>query len=226
MHDDFLTGIKEAMVAAAGLIPFAMLVGLTMIEVGYSGGQAVFMSAVMFSGAAQLAAIELLAAGATPLVVVLAALTVNSRFMMFSASIAPHFARFSTRVRWLFAYLLADLHYALTIAKNEQEEISLFWYYLGSALGVYLIWVLSTLLGVLVGARIPDTLELDFTISLVFIYLLLSLVDGAEDVIVAAIAGGLAVAASGLPHDAELLVAPLIAVLIGYPISRGYINNE
>lgn len=130
MHDDFLTGIKEAMVAAAGLIPFAMLVGLTMIEVGYSGGQAVFMSAVMFSGAAQLAAIELLAAGATPLVVVLAALTVNSRFMMFSASIAPHFARFSTRVRWLFAYLLADLHYALTIAKNEQEEISLFWYFL------------------------------------------------------------------------------------------------
>jgi 4-azaleucine resistance transporter AzlC len=205
---------------------FAVLVGLTMIEFGYTGSQAVYMSAVMFSGAAQLTAIELLAAGSTPVMVALASLSVHSRFMMFSASIAPHFAQFSTRVRWLFAYLLADLHYALTMAKHQRGDVSLFWYYLGSALAVYLIWVFSTLLGVLVGARIPESLELGFAISLVFLYLLLSLVDDLTDVVVATLSGTLAVAAAGLPYDAELLITPAIAVVLGYAVERRYLTNE
>lgn len=226
LHEDFVAGVKDAIVAATGLVPFAMLVGITMIEVGLTGTQAVFMSAFMFSGAAQLTAIELLAVGSSPVVIVLAALVVNSRFMMFSASIAPYFARFSMKIRWVFAYFLADLHFALTMTKYKTEEISIFWYYFGSAVTVYSVWVFSTLLGVLVGARLPEGLELDFAITLVFLFLLLSLVDTATDIVAATIAGSLAVAAAGLPHDVELLVTPLIGVLLGYAIKRRYLADE
>ena len=220
LHEDLNSGVKDAAVAATGLVPFAMLVGITLIETGFTGPQAVFMSAIMFSGAAQLTAVELVATGSSPVVIVLAALIVNSRFMMFSASIAPYFAQFSMRIRWLFAYFLADLHYALTMAKQRTEDISIFWYYLGSAATVYLIWVLSTLLGVLVGARLPETLELEFAIALVFLYLLLSLINTRSELLVAVVTGSLAVAAAGLPHDLELLLTPIVGVIIGFAAKR------
>lgn len=214
-HADFVAGVRETIPSAPGLVPFAMLVGITMIETGLSEIQAAAMSVVMFSGAAQLTAVELLSINSPPVVIVLAALIVNSRFMMFSASIAPQFADYSSRSRWFLAFFLGDVHYALTISKSRNEDVCVYWYYLGSAVTVYVIWVGATILGVVAGSELPVELDFGFTIALIFLVLMFSLIDSLLDAVVALATGGLSIATAGFPYDTGLIVATALGVAIG-----------
>jgi predicted branched-subunit amino acid permease len=51
------------------------------------------------------------------IVVVLAALVVNARMLLYSAALAPHTADWPTRWRWAGAYFLADPVYALATTR-------------------------------------------------------------------------------------------------------------
>ena len=77
------------------------------------------MSFIVFAGAAQLAAVQLIAGGGSAVVVILTALIINLRFVMYSASLAPHFRRLSARWKALLAYLLTNQAYAVAIPHFE-----------------------------------------------------------------------------------------------------------
>jgi predicted branched-subunit amino acid permease len=75
------------------LIPFRVAFGATAMGSGLSALEALAMSAFVFAGAAQLAAIPLISAGASVAIVVLTVLIVNLRLTLYSASLAPYFRR-------------------------------------------------------------------------------------------------------------------------------------
>lgn len=80
------------------------------------------------------------------------------------------------------------------------------WYYLGVAVPMAGSFVLSTLVGALVGQTIGTGLHLDFFIPLLFLALLVPTVESREAVATAAIAAVVAVGAAGLPFNLGLLV--------------------
>ena len=183
------------------------------------------MSAIMFSGAAQLATIELMAQPAPIAVIVVTALMINLRFSMFSAGIAPHLRSLSHPWKAVSGFLLSTPSFVLSTSAFENDEsVSRRGYYLGTALPIWVVWVGSTAIGVVVGARVPPSLQLDFVIPLVFIVLLFKLLEDRATWIAAGVAGPLAVVGELAPLNLGLIVASLCGMAVGLFADRRWFS--
>src|SRR5688572_29731061 len=101
-------GVRDALSVVVAYVPFGLALGAALASAGVDPLTAWASSWLIFAGAAQLVAVELLGAGAGVLVVVATALVVNARHLLYSASIAPYARTWPARWRWILAYALAD----------------------------------------------------------------------------------------------------------------------
>ena len=214
----FVSGTKAIVPVLIALIPFAVAFGATAVGNGLSSLEALAMSVFVFAGAAQLAAIPLLSAGASVAIIVLTVLVVNLRMTLYSASLAPHFRRLPIGWKGLLSYLLTDQAYAATITRfddGETEEPDKRWYYLGVALAIWVTWQAATMLGVFLGAWASEGWSLDFVLPLIFIALALPAIKDRTTTAAAFSAGGTAVFAAAMPLNLGLITAALAGVLGG-----------
>jgi predicted branched-subunit amino acid permease len=177
----FLAGVTAIAPMLVGVAPFGLVAGATPVEYDLGGDAAVGLSTVVFAGASQLAAADVLGNGGSALLAALAAWTINLRLLLYSASIAPHLAHEPLRTRLGLAYLLTDQAYAVSIqrwsgvdADPPQRRVA---YYLGAALCLWLTWQVTTVAGILVGPVVPDSVPLGFAVPLVFLVLLVPTVN-------------------------------------------------
>ncbi len=215
-RDEFGRGVKAAFPLLLGVAPFGMIVGVSATSAGLSTVEASAMSIMVFAGASQLAALELIGAGAAAPIVWLTAALINARFLMYSASLAPHWQRLSLGWRSLMAYVLTDQAYALAIIRYDQHGPSdPRGYYLGLSLVLWLTWQTTTIAGAVLGARIPERWSLDFAVPLIFLSLLAPVIRDRAGASAAASAGIVAVVAMALPFNMGLLVAALSGIGVG-----------
>jgi predicted branched-subunit amino acid permease len=76
-------------------------------------------------------------------------------------------------------------------------------------------WQLATIVGVALGAQIPESLGLEFAIPLVFLVLLIPVVQTRPGLVAAVVGGLVAVAASGAPYGLGLVIGALTGVAAG-----------
>jgi 4-azaleucine resistance transporter AzlC len=211
--------VRAGFLAVAPAIPanvaFGLVTGVAILETGLTGVEGVAMSALWFAGAAQLAALDLLQGNAPIAVVVLTALVVNARYVMYSAAISPYLEQFSRPSRWAAAFFLLDITFALSVTAFEtdtdRDELA---YYLGTAVPLWVVWVASTATGVLLGAGIPPAWGIDFAIPLVFLALLAPSIDGRASIVAAAIGGLGTTIGTGIPFNLGLVIAALCGVVV------------
>lgn len=104
------------------VVPFGLVFGIVAAgsDVGpWLGGATSF---IIFAGAAQLATLQLIDAGAAGAVVVATALVINARHFMYSAALAPAFREFPRGARIALPYLLTDQAFALSIVRFGEVE--------------------------------------------------------------------------------------------------------
>jgi predicted branched-subunit amino acid permease len=89
------------------------------------------------------------------------------------------------------------------------------WYTLGAGLALWTTWQLSTAVGVFLGAVIPASWELDFTLALTFIALMIPNLKDRAGVGAALAAGLVSLLAYAVPYKLGLIVAALVGVLAG-----------
>lgn len=218
----FLEGVRAVAPVLVGVAPFGLVAGAAAVRVGLSGLQAVGLSVVIFAGASQLAAIELLGRDAPLAVVVATALVINLRMTMYSASIAPYLQDLATRWRASLAYVLTDQAYALSVTRYMADEpVDRRWYYLGVAVPLWFVWQVCTVAGVIVGAQVPDSLPLEFAVPLTFLALLVPAISDAPSAAAAAVAASVAVVGAGLPLNLGLLTGAVVGVLAGLVVETG-----
>ena len=224
----FLAGVKVISPMMLGVVPFGLIASISAVGAGMSPAQAASASVIMFAGASQLAAVQLIGAGATAAVVVLTVVVVNLRFLMYSASIAPHFKGLSTRWKLLLAYILTDQAYALSVLKFEQEEdmTNKHWYYMGASTTLWGTWQACTIVGVLVGAQVPAAWSLDFAVPLVFMAVVIPVIRDRASVVAAICGGGVAVLASGLPFNLGLIIGAVAGILAGLMVDLQQESRE
>jgi 4-azaleucine resistance transporter AzlC len=204
-------GARDALPIAVGIIPFGLVAGAAAVEAGYGVEGAVGFSVIVFAGASQLAAIDLLSGGSAVAVAVLTAWLINLRMVMYSAALAPWLGHEPTRKRTLAAYVLTDQAFALSITyygtgARLEDRLR---YYVGVAVPLWVNWQVTTLIGAFVGTSIPDDIPLDFAIPLCFLVLLVPAVKD-RPTVVAAVVGGVGavlVAEAGLADGAIVLGA-------------------
>ncbi len=216
----FLAGFRGISPILVGVFPFGAIVGITMVSVGIKPLAAMAMSVIVFAGAAQLATANLIGQGAPFLIIVATALIINLRFLMYSASLAPHFTRLHRRWKWFLAYLLTDQAYALSILAFGQKVTApnRHWFYLGAALGLWVTWQAATVVGVLVGLQVPSSWGLGFAIPLTFLALLFPSLKDLPSLAAAVAAGFVSTAAFDLPLNTAILAAAFIGIGVGFAL--------
>ena len=216
-RESFWAGARDITPILMGIIPFGMISGITAVNVGIGQGTAMLMSIFVFAGASQLVAYQLIGSGAVSFVIVYTALVVNLRFVVYSASIAPYFKPLSTPWKWLYAYLLTDQGYAISLIRfREDESVRPTWYYLGASILLWITWQVFSALGIFLGSAIPAHWGLDFAIPLTFMAVLVKALENRPAIIAALIGGLVATAAYNLPLNLGLIAGVLSGILAGY----------
>ncbi len=219
-RNSFLQGWRDTIPILFGVVPFGLIYGVVVNNAGFSPFLGQAMSSLIFAGSAQLVAARLFGEDTLALVVIATAAILNLRHMLYSASVAPFLTQANRTWKSILAYLLTDEAYAVIITKYENEPQMTFqqrvWYFFGAGLALWITWHISTGIGVFLGAQIPASWGLDFSVALTFIALVVpALRDRAT--IVAALVGGLAaVLLAGLPLKLGLLSAMLAGIVAGY----------
>lgn len=127
-----------------------------------------------------MAAVDLMSQNTHVVIVVLTALIVNLRYLMYSASLATYFKDLPFKWKLLIAFFIIDITYSSSISQlGNKDTAAMKWYYLGTAIPLWGIWVGGGLVGILLGPRVPDHWQLDFAIPLLFLGLLLATVEDA-----------------------------------------------
>ena len=216
-RSEFTSGSKAMLPILPGLIPFATISGIATVETGIPAHLALAFSVISYSGTAQMAAVQLIGAGTSAIVVVLTALVINLRFAMYSASIAPHLRELSARWKRALAYLLADQAYAVSITRFAKDpgRANKHWFFLGAALTIWGTWQAGTIVGIFLGARVPESWSLDFAIPLTFIAVLVPAIREHAALVAAGAAGLISILAADLPFNLGIIVATTGGILAG-----------
>ena len=221
-----VAGAREGFAAflpfSVGLVPWALVMGMAMTSAGFSPLEAMGMNLIVFAGTAQLGTLPLIAAQAPLWLIVVTALALNLRFVIFSAASAPGFRGIGQPARWLCGHLLTDGVFA-TCAERMQQVEDARWrlgYYLAPSLWSWLLWQSFTLLGIFAAGVVPRGWSLEFMATIALIVLLVPMAR-IRPMLVAAIAGGLS---ATLLRDLPLRLGTVVAIVIG--IAAGFVADH
>lgn len=220
---DFRAGARSVAPMLVGVIPFGLVAGASPAAKGLGTDVAIGFSSIVFAGASQLAAIDVLGDGGSAIVAAVAAWTINLRMVLYSASLAPHLSREPLRTRLAMAYLLTDQAYAVSIARwdGDDDPTTRVAFYLGGALTLWINWQVVTVLGALVGSSVPDDVPLEFAVPLVFLVLLVPVLTTRPALAAAAVGGFGAVAAAELGVGSlSLTVGAVAGIVAGTLVDR------
>lgn len=217
-REQFWAGARAVAPMLVGVVPFGLVAGATPATNGLGGAVAIGFSVFVFAGASQLAAIDVLGAGGSPLVAAMAAWTINLRLLLYSASLAPHLSRERVTTRLWVAYLLTDQAYALSISRWGRGDIVRHRvpFFMGAAVVLWVAWQLSTVAGVLVGATLSRDVPIEFAVPLVFLVMLVPAIES-RAAAVAAVVGAVAAvsAAEAGVGSFALMVGALTGIAAG-----------
>lgn len=219
---DVRDGVRDMAAVAPGIGAWGLVTGVAMVNSGLPVPLAVFMSLLVFSGSAQLAALPLIAAAAPLWLTLATAFCVNLRFVIFSAAWRPYFAHMPLARRLRYGFFTADLNYVMFMRRYPEKrpapgQRGYFW---GGVATNWLSWQLPSLAGIFLGDRIPPQWGLGFAGTLALLGLTCSLLTGPATVVAAAVAACAAVAAYALPLKLNIVVAIAAAVAAGLLIDH------
>ena len=203
-------------------MPFGLVTGVAMVASGIAPLAAILMSVFVFAGASMIASAQLLASGTPLAMVLLATAFINLRFMMYSATLRPHFGHLPLRWRLLVGYLVADNVVGLSAGRfaDHREDSAKLEFFLGVGSVIWLVWQAGVAAGALLGAGLPASWRLEFAAPLAFIAMSVPFIRD-RAMLAAALAAGLAVvAAHELPLRLSIPVAALTGMAAGVWFSR------
>lgn len=218
----YWAGFREGVPFLLVVMPFGLLFGVIATEAGLTAIQTMAFSSVVFAGAAQFAALQLMVDNAPTLIVLATALAVNLRMAMYSASLSVWMGDAPLWKRALIAYVNVDQSYAVSINRFEDEpDLTLqqrIAFFFGAVSPVCPMWVVATGLGIWIGAEIPDWMALDFAVPICFLAIIAPMMRTLAHMVAATTSIIFALLLAGIPYNLGLLIAAAIAMMVGAQI--------
>lgn len=196
-----IRGFTRGQPLAVTAFVYGLAFGLLSKDVGLSALEAVLMSASVYSGSAQLAALTAMDdatpwISASPWVVALIILVVNARYLLYGATLRPWLGQARPIQAYGTLFVLGDGNWIQSMNAHRAGEQDA-GYVLGSGLAMFLGWLSGTLIGSLAGAFVsdPSLLGLDFFLVAFCAAAGIAMFDGKGDI---AVVAGAAIASLGV----------------------------
>ena len=165
-----LAGARAMAPWLLGIVPFGLVIGVSAARADIPFLAGWLAGPLIFGGSAQVTTIQLLDSGTAAVVVVAAALAVNLRLVLYSATLAPHW-RGAPRWQAMAASLLIDPSLAVGVDGYGRAAMPRHGHlhYMGGAVALLVAWVAAITVGETLGAALPDSLQLELVIPLFLI---------------------------------------------------------
>ena len=213
----FGDGAKTMLNAGVAVCTWGFVTGIAMAKSGLLLSHVLGLSLMVYAGSAQLASIPLILQNMPFWTIWLTAMIVNLRFVIFSAAFREHFGELSTSHKAWIGFFNPDISFALFTQRypdpsKDPLRIPFFW---GLAALNWLMWQISSIIGILLATQIPDSRSLAFAGTLALMVITMPMVDHGAARIAAIAAGIVAVLTWQLPFKLNIVCAVFAAVLVG-----------
>jgi predicted branched-subunit amino acid permease len=206
-------GIIQSLPLAASVLVYGVIFGLLAKTAAMSLAEAMLMSAVVFSGSAQMVAVNGMVGGVLPsgiafFAVATTVLMLNTRYLLYGAALRPWLGRNPPLQAYGTLAVMGDGNWILSM-KAEQDGERDAGYIFGSGAAMFVPWLVGTGAGMMAGtfAANPRILGLDFMLVAFSAALCVGQLKVRNDLAVLAVAVVAAIAA-------DRLLGPSFAVLI------------
>ncbi len=211
-------GFLLALPLAPGVLAYGLIFGVMAAEAKLSAVEAVLMSALVYSGSAQMAALQSWSDAALVLPLAATILLMNARYLLYGAALWPWMARLAPSCVYPSLFLLGDGNWAMAMKEHAEgrDDVG---FLLGSGLAMYLPWVAGTAAGHLGGsfARQPGAYGFDFILIAISAAMAAAMWRGRADLLGALAAVATAVALSTvLPAGWVIVGAGLASAAVAY----------
>jgi 4-azaleucine resistance transporter AzlC len=222
-HDDQPTTLRaaahrrirnRALTIGVSVVPFGLSFGAVSVETHLNLAQVCLLSLVLFSGASQFALVSVISGGGSLFSAVGTALLLGTRNGLYAARINALLRPKGWR-RLAMAEVTIDESTAMAV--NEASNGYAAWAFWVTALCVYVLWNLATIVGALVGNALgsPATAGLDVAGPAAFVALLAPRLTGTRMRLTALASAAIAlVTVPFVPVGAPILLGGLIGVAL------------
>lgn len=169
-----LRGLTDIAPIIPAAVPIGLLFGAVAAAKGLSPIEVWLMSALVFAGGAQFAAVEFWTPPLPVAAIVFSTLLINSRHILMSASLGPKLNGFSGPLRGIALFFMIDEIWAMSERRAAFERITpAYWFTMGFVLVV--MWSVSSAAGAVLGTAIEDPARygFDFVFTAMFIGLVM-----------------------------------------------------
>ena len=220
--ENLLKGFYDVSPLLLPVVPFGIIFGAIGIELGFGPYITYATSIIIFSGASQIVFFQLLSNGASSLIAITSSSVVSTRHLLYGAVVAQYLSKLSLIWKIFLSYLLTDQAFAVSqefFKKNSNDEYK-HYHLLGAGLTLWIVWQLTTVIGILLGSIVPDELGLSFTIPLTFLALLINYFRKIDHLIVIFLSGLSSILFYEAPLKSYIILSCVISLFIIFLINK------
>ena len=204
---DFFRGLKAAIGLGIGYVPIGVTYGILARTGGLSFLETVAMSLMVFAGASQFIALNLLSTGVGPVQIVFTVFMVNLRHFLMSTSLREKIDGGNRLLEMIYSFGITDETFAVSSVEDGKVNPA---YMFGLNLVAYVSWTASSGGGYLLGGGLPVVLKESLSIALYALFIGLLVPSARKERGVLAVAG----MAGGLNSGLRLLLSPGWSIVI------------
>ena len=220
--ENLLKGFYDVSPLLLPVVPFGIIFGAIGIELGFGPYITYATSIIIFSGASQIVFFQLLSNGASSLIAITSSSVVSTRHLLYGAVVAQYLSKLSLMWKIFLSYLLTDQAFAVSqefFKKNSKDEYK-HYHLLGAGLTLWIVWQLTTVIGILLGSIVPEELGLSFTIPLTFLALLINYFRKIDHLIVIFLSGLSSILFYEAPLKSYIILSCVVSLFIIFLINK------
>ncbi|ROS01809.1 4-azaleucine resistance transporter AzlC [Sinobacterium caligoides] len=212
--------ILDILPLSIAVLPWGILCGSLSIEAGLSPFQAQLMSLLVFAGAAQLAGLTIMSAGGSLVSLIGSTFVISSRHVLYSAVFREEVRRLPWHRRVVIAFLLTDEMFLVTESLRKKTGFFSEKYAVASGLTFYILWNVSTFIGIAASELFPDIHEygLEFAIAATFIAMIVPAIKSRSTLVAVVVTALASLVCHYMKVPGGLLVSSVVGMLVGYKL--------
>lgn len=162
----FVLGLAKGVPIVIGYVPIAISYGVIATQAGIPLFYTVLMSLIVYAGASQFMAVNMIVLGAAALEIVFATLVLNFRHFVMSMSWVNKEKHLTTPWKTGLTCWLTDETFAVSMLKLDDHEAQGPLFSFGLMVSAYCSWVVGSLLGGLLASLIPAEIGASMSMGL------------------------------------------------------------